>query len=518
MNTARNTVSRRGFCKTAAAGLAGASAAMHLQAASSAQGGSKPNIIYVQADDLGYGDVGCFGQEKFKTPVIDSMAARGAKFTSHYSGSTVCAPSRCALITGLHTGHTRITGNSSRGLLPEDLSIGEAMKSAGYATCTVGKWSMGATGTSGAPNKKGFDHFLGYDDQTAAHDYYPEYIYRNDRKLVLEGNQNGGQGQYTHDMFTDEVLWFIEQNKDRPFFVYAAYCIPHADVIVPHDDIYREYEALNWPETPYDGTHYVDCEKPNTTRAAMITRMDRDIGRVNALVKQLGLENNTLVIFTSDNGPIGAGGQDPQFFNSSGPLKGLKFGLFEGGIRMPTVAMWPGSIAAGSVIDRPSANWDMMSTFTDIAGIGEIAGSDGISMLPEMLGDSARQREHEYLYWYFRDKRAIRKGSYKLVDDGSPKLYDLSVDIGESDNLASKNPEMLNELMALMDSAHTEEPIVLSGAVGTQPRAFGSTRRRAVSSRRGFFDLLGRRAGPDVVPDMRRRPIDRARWLSPGGR
>ncbi|MFQ5811206.1 MAG: arylsulfatase, partial [Armatimonadota bacterium] len=401
-----SSVTRRSFLKQSLA-VAAAPAVVRAQPGP----GDKPNLIYILADDLGYGDVGCYGQEKIWTPSLDRMAAEGMRFTQHYSGSTVCAPSRCSLMTGKHTGHTWIRANGRAPIRPEDVTVAEVLKDAGYATGMAGKWGLGHVGATGDPNRKGFDHFFGYVDQGRAHFYYTEYLWRNGEKVVLAGNEGGKRGTYSHDLIAAEGLEFIRKNRDESFFLYLPYTIPHAEVIVPEDSL-AEYRG-KFPEKPFEGGHYCAQETPNAARAGMITRMDRDIGRVFALLKELGLDEDTLVMFSSDNGPCAAGGQDYQFFESQGPLRGIKRDLYEGGIRVPTIARWPGKIEAGAVSEHVSAFWDVLPTFAELAGGEPPADIDGISMAPTLLGRSDEQKQHEYLYWEHKGAQAVRLGDWK---------------------------------------------------------------------------------------------------------
>lgn len=430
---------------------------------------SKPNIIYILADDLGYGDLGCYGQRIIQTPEIDKMAAEGMRFTDHYAGSTVCAPSRCSLMTGLHTGHARVRGNADAPLLPEDVTVAELLKKAGYTTGLIGKWGLGEAGSSGVPNKKGFDYFFGYLNQIHAHNSYPDYLWRNDQKVPLDNEieiiQEGyakGIGSvarkkvtHSHDLFTEEALQFVKKNQAGPFFLYLAYTIPHANnegipmgqigMEVPDLDIYKDRD---WPEA-------------QKAHAAMITRMDRDIGRLIRKLKELNIDKNTLVIFTSDNGPHGEGGADSNFFNSNGPLRGQKRDIYEGGIRVPMIARWPGKIKAGAESNHVSAFWDFLPTACEAAGGAAPKSTDGVSFLPELTGKA--QKAHDHLYWEFFEqggRQAIRKGRWKAVKNkmsGNPEapveLYDLSSDLGEERNLASDYPDIARELAALMQSS-----------------------------------------------------------------
>ena len=426
----------------------------------------KPNIIYILADDLGYADVGFNGQKIMKTPNIDKMRAEGISFTQHYSGSTVCAPSRSCLMTGQHTGRTRVRGNGPGHLLPEDVTVAELLKKAGYKTACIGKWGLGTYGDEGAPDKKGFDHFFGYISQTRAHHYYQDYMWKNGKKELYPDNPKK-RNKYSHDLFTEDALNFIETNKSGPFFLYLAYTIPHVDLDVPEDSI---KPFLHLPEKgPYKGGHYISCEKPRATFAGMVARLDDHVGRILEHLKKLGIDKETLVIFTSDNGPTSAGGADPEFFNGNGDFKGIKRDLYEGGIRVPFVAHWPGTIKAGSTSDHISAFWDFMATCAEMAGVEKPGQSNGISYLPALRGEESKQRKHEYLYWEFYEKggkQAIRHGKWKGIRLGLQKninapmeLYNLETDPGEKNNLASKYPEKVKELLNVINDARVESKL-----------------------------------------------------------
>ncbi len=423
------------------------------------QPASKPNIIFILADDLGYGDLGCYGQKQIRTPNLDKMGADGMRFTQHYAGSTVCAPSRCSLMTGLHTGHCYVRGNMAykEGELPlpaDTVTIAKLLKGAGYTTGLIGKWGLGGPGTTGVPNKQGFDYFFGYLSQVHAHNYWPDYLWRNDEKVKLDNEvvvaQDGyakGLGtaatkcvQYSHDLFAQEALEFVERNKARPFFLYLALTIPHANneanlvnrhgLEVPD---YGPYKDRDWPE-------------PQKGKAAMITRMDGDIGRLLEKLHNLGIDKNTLVLFSSDNGPHQEG-VDPEFFDSNGPLRGIKRDLYEGGIRVPLIAYWPGHIKADSVSNHISAFWDFLPTCAELAGAKAPDGLDGISFIPTLLG-KAGQKEHEYLYWEFHEKplaQAVRMGDFKgvyFVKENRLELYNLKTDIGEQKDITAENARL----------------------------------------------------------------------------
>ena len=428
---------------------------------------ANPNLIYILVDDLGYGDLGCYGQKRIMTPNIDRLAAEGIRFTDHYAGSTVCAPSRCVLMTGLHTGHARIRGNSPGLMKPEDVTVAELLKQAGYATGCIGKWGIGHPPPPGDPARNGFDYFFGYLNMWHAHNYYPEFLFRNADRVPLVGNKvvrprkNGAgvavqRAQYTHDLFAEEALEFVQRNKERPFFLYLPFNIPHANneagrkgMEVPS---LGQYADLDWPE-------------PQKGHAAMITRMDADVGRLAAKLKELGLDEKTLVLFTSDNGPHREGGTDPNFNDSNGPLRGIKRDLYEGGIRVPLVARWPGKIEPGRVTDHVSAFWDFLPTACELARVKPPKNIDGISYLPTLLGKNDEQHPHDYLYWEFQEqggKQAVRLGNYKGIrlnthkkPDGPIELYDLAEDIGETTDLATKHPHLARFMQDYM--MHVEQ-------------------------------------------------------------
>ena len=416
----------------------------------------KPNIIFVLADDLGYGDLSCYGQKRFTTPNIDGLAAEGMRFTQVYAGSTVCAPSRCALMTGLHTGHTLVRGNKPGGgmpLRPQDLTVAETLKQGNYVTGGFGKWGLGVEGTTGHPNRKGFDEWFGYLDQTHAHSYYTDHLYKNSEKVLLDGRQ------YSHDLIVDAAFEFIRKNKDNPFFLYLSLTIPHASLEVP-DDSLKKYLG-KYPEKPFPGGGtYTKQENPRAAFAAMIDRFDQSVGRMMALLKELGLDETTIMFFTSDNGPHREGGGDPDFFNSSGPLRGIKRDLYEGGIRVPMIVRWPKRIRAGTVSNRVWAFWDFLPTAAAIAGVNAPKKIDGISLLPTLLGK--QQRDHDYLYWEFFERgfqQALRLKNWKAVrlEAGKPvELYDLDEDTGERKNLAAQHPDVVAHIERLLKAVRTD--------------------------------------------------------------
>lgn len=449
----------------------------------------QPNIIYILADDLGYGDLGCYGQTMIQTPNIDRLAAEGMRFTRHYAGCTVSAPSRSSLMTGLHTGHSPIRGNSptirfvkntpsNEGQYPQPgdtYTIAKMLKEGRYVTGCFGKWGLGYPGSEGAPENQGIDEFFGFNCQNLAHNYYPYYLWHNADTVWLKGNEGVGKGEYAPDLMQNEALKFIRNNKDKSFFAYLSYIIPHAELISPEDSIQAMYGDV-FPETPFHGTDsgpqyknggYGSTLHPKADFAAMVTRLDVYVGEIIAELKKLGLDKNTMVIFTSDNGPHREGGADPDFFKSYGPLRGVKRDMYEGGIRVPMIAWYPGKIKAGSVTDHISAFWDVMPTFAELTGTKAAENIDGISFVPTLLGTS-KQKKHDYLYWEFHEqggKIAVTKGNWKAIwlnannpEKTKVELYDLSKDIHEDNNIAQQHPEIIAELDQIMRKAHTDSP------------------------------------------------------------
>jgi arylsulfatase A len=430
-------------------------------AAPSAVASRPPNIIYLLADDLGYGDLGSYGQKLIRTPRLDRMAQEGIRFTQHYAGAPSCQPSRTVLFTGLHGGHAPIRANSKLPLRATDRTFPSALKAAGYATGAVGKWGLGELGSTGAPAAQGIDEFFGYIDQTHAHTHYPDHLWKNGQRVEIPENKNGGRAVYAQDLFIRETLDFVRRHRDRPFFFFGAFTAPHAEVAVPADSL-AEYRD-RWPEPkPFPGGKtYAPQREPRAVRAAMITRLDRDIGRLLDLLDELKLSENTLIIFTSDNGPITAGGQDPEFFQSAGPLRGLKFTLYEGGIRVPFIARWLGRIAPGRTSDLVSDFADMAPTFAELARARPPTEIDGVSIVPTLLGTAAPQPRRPHHYWESAPQQAVREGDWKLYRAAANRpveLYHLRDDIGEKENLASAQPEIAARLTALLASARTENP------------------------------------------------------------
>ncbi len=460
---------RRHFLKSAAAVTAAAS----LPFACSTPAPQKPNIIYILADDLGYADLGCYGQKEIQTPNLDRMAAQGMRFTDHYSGSTVCAPSRCCVMTGKHTGHARIRGNGGGPLQPRDVTVAEQLQAVGYKTAVIGKWGLGHAETTGVPNRQGFDYFYGYLDQVKAHNFWPEYLWRNEQKVELDntvkvadrgyakgrGGASSEMNEYSHDLFTEEAISFVEQQQ-IPFFLYLAYTIPHAN----NENWVLDRHGMEVPGFDYGIYNDKDWPDPQKGHAAMITRMDRDIGQLMEKLQELGIAENTLVMFSSDNGPHREGGNDPDFNDSNGPLRGIKRDLYEGGIRVPFIAWWPGTVPAGAESAHISAFWDLLPTASQLAGAPVTFETDGISMAPTLLGKPEEQPEHEYLYWEFHEgrgsKQAVRKGKWKavrLAPNQPVELYDLSRDIGETNNIAAEHPDIVETLTAIIEQARTPD-------------------------------------------------------------
>ncbi len=442
-----------------------------------------PNIILIVADDLGYAELGCYGQKWIKTPYIDAMAKIGIQFTQHYSGQAVCAPSRCSLMTGLHQGHAYIRDNGNPGErikksnrpsdplyfpgqnpIPDDqVTIAEILQAKGYATAAIGKWGLGYVGSSGDPNKQGFDLFYGYNCQIHAHNHYPRFLWRNNHQELLPGNDRKLDGEtYSQDKFTEVALEFIDSNQAKPFFLYLPFVIPHLAIQAPEESVAAYRDLI--PEEDYEHRGYIKHPTPRAGYAAMITHLDRDIGKIVQRIEQLGLANDTIMFFTSDNGPAPnrLGGTDSKFFQSTGELRGYKGSLYEGGIRVPLVASWPGQIKPGTVSSHQSAFWDFLPTICELVGADTPGGIDGISFAPTLLA-RGNQRDHEVLYWEFPGyggQQALRMGQWKAIrtnlmkkPDNQIQLYDLSLDIGETNDVAADHPELVDKMAALMRGA-----------------------------------------------------------------
>lgn len=448
---------------------------------------NKPNIIYILADDMGIGDIEPYGQTYIKTPNLDKMASNGMKFTQHYSGSAVCAPSRSTLMTGQHTGHTPIRGNKQYkkgvdGQVPlpaSSITLAEILKDKGYVTGMFGKWGLGF-GT-GDPNNQGFDEFYGYNCQVLAHRYYPAYLNHNQEIDSLEGNDWINKVTYAPDKIQEHGLKFIEENKDRPFFAYIPMNLPHAEIISPNDSIFKMYDG-KFKEVSYTEDNkytsdygpnivlreYAPVEKPKATYASMVTRIDTYVGQIIDKVNELGLADNTIIMFSSDNGPSPEGGTNPDFFNSSAEFRGYKRDLYEGGIRAPFLVVWPNKVKPGSVSDHISTFWDVLPTIADITGAKKPSNIDGISFFPTLL-EKGNQKQHEYLYWEFNIKggrKAIRKGDWKGVwykmntnEPSAFELYNLKDDVSETNNVADAHPEIVAEFNRILKEASTESEL-----------------------------------------------------------
>lgn len=436
----------------------------------------KPNIIFILADDLGYGDLSFTGQEKFSTPNIDQLAKDGMFFSQHYSGSTVCAPSRSSLMTGLHTGRTFIRGNKEvkpEGQFPltsSVVTVAELLKSSGYVTAAFGKWGLGYPSSEGDPNNQGFDEFYGYNCQRLGHNYYPYHMWHNQTKEILEGNTGTRTETYAPDIIHQKALAFLEKNKANPFFMFYPSIIPHAELIAPEKYMVK-YRGKLLPEEKYDGIDngsryknggYGSQKEPHTAFAAMISLLDEQVGEIRKKVEELGIAENTIIIFTSDNGPHKEGGADPDYFNSNAEFKGYKRDLYEGGIRVPMIAYWPEKIKANSTSNHISAFWDFLPTVCEIAQIKTPQNLDGISFFPELIGE--KQQSHDYLYWEFHDqggKQAVRLRNWKGIRlnmsynaEAPIELYNLASDIGEEIDVANENPEIVDKIVSIMNKEH----------------------------------------------------------------
>ncbi|AHF16282.1 arylsulfatase [Niabella soli] len=457
----------------------------------------RPNVIYIYADDLGYGELGCYGQQKIKTPNLDKMAGEGIRFTRHYSGTPVCAPARCMLLTGKNGGHSYIRGNYELGGFPDSLeggqmplpegsfTLGHLFKKAGYTTGAIGKWGLGMPQTTGDPQRQGFDYFYGYLDQKQAHNYYPSHLWENGKWDTLDNPYinvhiplNPATATdadfekyigktYAIDKMTEKALAFIKKNKDRPFFLYLPYTIPHASLQVPQQ--YINLYKGQFDEKPYYGQNgYAPAKYPLSAYAGMITCLDDQVGLVLKTIKSLGLDGNTIILFSSDNGTTFNGGVNARFFNSEQGLRGLKMDVYEGGFREPFIARWPGHIPAGRISDLLSVQYDMMPTFSALLAQPIPVVTDGISILPELLGKSGQQ-QHKYLYFEYPEKGgqvAIRMGKWKGVRTGveanrkAPwQLYDLEKDRSEQNNLAANYPEIIKEFDVIEKREHNHPHI-----------------------------------------------------------
>lgn len=438
----------------------------------------RPNIIFILADDLGYGDLGVYGQKMIRTPHLDRLAKGGMWFTRFYAGTSVCAPSRASLMTGKHTGHAPVRGNV--GMEPEGqypiadstFTMAEMLQQAGYTTGAFGKWGLGGPGSEGVPEKQGFNRFFGYNCQTLAHNYFPDHLWDND-KLVPVANTPASQQQYAPDLIQAKAMEFMDANAKNPFFLFLTYTLPHAGLQLPAGDPdFEAYKKL-LGETPqpitagWAGKGYQPQAYPRATYAAMVTRLDRYVGEVMAKLKALGIDKNTLVIFTSDNGPHREGGYQPEWFNSNGGLRGIKRDLYEGGIRVPLIAHWPAAIKAGTVNKTVGAFWDFLPTFAALSGAQVPEGIDGVSLVPTLTGKGVQQQP-AYRYWEFHEnggRQAVLMGRWKGVrlevnnnPEGPIALYDLDKDPKEAADISASHPEIVLQMAAIMRQAHIEHP------------------------------------------------------------
>ena len=466
--------------------LAGGAAALASCASGQKQKEQLPNVVFILADDLGWGDLSCYGQQRFETPNIDRLAQNGLRFTQCYSGTTVSAPSRSCLITGTHSGHTAVRGNremkpEGQFPLPEGSeTIFHDMKAAGYRTSAFGKWGLGSIGSTGDPQAQGVDQFYGYNCQLLAHSYYPDHLWDNDKRIELTDNCDEvpyGQGTYSQDLIHGKALEFLEDAaKDgKPFFMWYPTVIPHAELIVPEDSIIQKFRGV-YPEKPFKGTDqgmpgfrqggYVSQEYPHATFAAMVYRLDVYVGQIVDKLKELGLYDNTIIIFSSDNGPHMEGGADPDFFDSNGPWRGYKRDVYEGGIRVPMIVAWPDHIKPGTETDFMCSFWDLMPTLRELTGMNVSDDMDGVSLLPLWEGRRG-QKEHEYLYFEFQElggRQAVRQGPWKLVhmavrtENARYELYNLDSDPGETEDVAELYPEVVERLQGIMREAHIPNP------------------------------------------------------------
>lgn len=460
------------------------------------QQGSKPNIIYIYADDLGYGELGSYGQVKIKTPYLDQMAKEGMRFTQHYSGAPVCAPSRCMLMTGKNPGHSYIRGNyefggfedeNEKGQMPLEkgaFTMAKMLQQRGYKTAMIGKWGMGVAGTTGSPLSQGFDYYYGYLDQKQAHNYYPTHLWENDHwdtlanrfinvhkpldiTKAVDADFDYYKGKdYAPQKMTEKALAYIEKNKQAPFFLYLPYTLPHLSLQVP-DTLLKQYIG-QFNEHPYYGQNgYAPNKYPMSAYAAMISFLDRQVGIILEQIKKLHLDNNTIILFSSDNGATFSASVDAHFFNSVAGLRGLKMDLYEGGVRVPLIARWPGKIPANTISEMVSAQYDMMPTFADITG-KPIQNTDGVSILPTLLGKPQLQ-QHSFLYFEYPEKGgqiAVRLGKWKGIKNGlikNPKaaweLYNLDVDPNEKNNIAKDQPAILLQMDGIVKTQHTHSSI-----------------------------------------------------------
>lgn len=439
---------------------------------------TRPNVILIVADDLGYGDLGCYGQKLIETPNIDALAKNGISFTQFYAGTSVCAPSRASLMTGKHTGHTSVRGNfeiKPEGQLPikdQEFTLAELFKSVGYKTGGFGKWGLGFPGSEGDPNKQGFDSFFGYNCQRQSHNYFPDHLWDNQTELKLPNTLQTLE-VYAPALIQQKSIAFLEKNKEAPFFLYLPYTLPHAALQIPAGDTTFAYYKNKFKEAPvaiknnWNGTNYQPQAYPKAAYATMVSKLDAYVGEVVAKVKALNLSENTIIIFTSDNGPHSEGGNVPTKFNSSAGFKGQKRDLYEGGIRVPLIVSWPNKIQANRSTDFIGAFCDFMPTFADVTNAPTPTDTDGLSLLP-LLTNKGKQAQHPFLYWEFHEdggKQAVRSGKWKAVKldvfqhpENPIKLFNLENDASEKNDVAKKHPKMVQRMTKIMNEQHRENP------------------------------------------------------------
>ncbi len=454
---------------------------------------TRPNIIYIYADDMGYAELGCYGQKKIKTPHLDKLASEGIRFTQHYTSTPVCAPARCQLLTGKHAGHSYIRGNYELGGFPDSLeggqmplypgafTIGRMLQGVGYTTACIGKWGLGMANSSGNPNSQGFDYFYGYLDQKQSHNFYPTHLWENGKSVPLNNPvidvhkkltpETATEAAFAYyrgkdyaiDKMAEKALAFVKENRNRPFFLYLPFTTPHVSLQAPEEAV-NEYIG-KFDDKPYLGEKsYASTPYPRATYAAMITYMDKQVGALMQLLKDLKIDDNTIVMFSSDNGATFNGGVEAAYFRSVANLRGLKMDVYEGGIREPMIARWPKKIPANQVTDHVSVQYDVMATLADIAGYTKTIDTDGLSFLPTLLGQKTKQKKHAYLYWEYPEKGgqlAIRMGSWKAVKTevrknrkGPWELYDLSKDESETTNVAAQHPELVRQFDEIVEREH----------------------------------------------------------------
>lgn len=458
---------RRSFLRLTGTGVAAATFPGLLGEACG-QGANRPNIVLIMADDLGYGHLGCYGQDKIATPNIDALARRGVKFTDAYAGCSLCAPSRSVLMTGLHAGHTPVRGND--GGIPlrgADITMAEVLKKAGYTTGLFGKWGLGDAGTTGEPNDQGFDEFFGYLHQKHAHFYYTDYLWHNKERHLIPENRHA-KAVYTPDLILEKALDFLDTPREEPFFCFLSTTIPHHEWIAPEEDVAKYAHTFEDEPPPFRWRQgYALPDKPKATFAAMVSHMDEGVGKIISLLEERSLTENTLVIFTSDNGADRYSLANPDFFQANGLLRGFKGELYEGGLRVPAVAAWPGHVRENSISDHPWYFADLLPTFAQLAGTPETMPDDcdGLSIAPLLYGTTKGLEEHEFMYWELGTGenlyRALRMENWKAVwpkPDAPVELYDLDADIGEAANVADANPGQVRKMKRIMNQQHEEAP------------------------------------------------------------